>query len=221
MFSKLSIFVDELADCLNNIKKPPFWEQRFVAMRPSDRFLELDSPNLAHPIIVFNLHLCNSLGRGVGPAFGEFIVQAKDNSFRIEEIYTRGQVNGHREGVKGAGRELVRRSLLFAKKHGFRNVETSSFLHGAASFWIGLGFAMRKPVSLDWGALRGAPEAEIWAERIEEGERFALCDFAQTVLGRRALYHHADNEAFLNFDDAVRCRYVEQRLKLPLLSLSM
>jgi len=132
----------------------------------------------------------------------------------IENIYTHdGQASDDLRS-RGYGREILRRTVLFAKAFGFEKVETSEMAPSAVSFWLGMGFLSDPPLMARWKDAPDEQTAGEWRLTLHERPE-KVWDFARTEVGRRVLQIDK-HRGILNLKDRYQISYVSERLRLNL-----
>ncbi len=179
---------------------------------------EVEKPNAeeinpVYPIFEFKLSHQNTY-------FGDIRVTPSfvDKYIKIGHVrsYLRSYLRkGTAVPTKNIGRELVRRTVLYAVKMGMREVQTTPHILDGGSFWLSIGFRCYKPVEPDWSRAHRASKEEIlfWQKQIRKDPNI-LSKLAQTKTGRSVLFGLGGSSR-LDLSDEKQCCYAFSRLMLP------
>lgn len=183
----------------------PFAGDRYIVQKPWDARRRLYVPALQ-----FNLHGFRPGDARFEEGFGVYRVLFD----RPRATITIDNIDTHLSGsFSGVGRELVRRTVLYAAHNSYRFVETTPFLFGAGSFWYGLGFLPLLPVVPHWHRTSEACDIESWAYRMARSPS-AVWAFALTDDGRKALAEDK-NMGVIDLERPCQRRYAALRMRLP------
>ena len=151
-----------------------------------------------------------------GRHFGHITLTRWDirpNDLQIDALHTGYDYTPQHRSKVGYGRELVRRTMLFAKDAGAKKVETSAFVNDATSFWLGLGFAPAGKIKPNWDAVPPSAEVDNWQKKLADKPE-SIWQLANTEIGKRVLKGVSASGVF-SFDNEAQRAHMEARLKLP------